>query len=59
MLRTPAETYKVAQMRGPRITPWRSFCLATLGGARALGLDDRERGATCIMGERVWNTLPA
>ena len=105
MLRTLAETYKVAQMRGHRLTPWRSFYLATLGGAKALGLDDRigsfaagreadfivlrmdstpliarrmkttrtpaeklfalmmlgddrEIGATYIMGERVWNTLP-
>ena len=104
MLRTLAETYKVAQMRGHRLTPWRSFYLATLGGARALGLDDRigsfapgreadfivlrmdstpliarrmkttrtpaeklfalmmlgddrEIGATYIMGERVWGSL--
>ncbi len=104
MLRTLAETYKVAQLRGHRLTPWRSFYLATLGGARALGLDDRigsfapgreadfvvlrmdstpliarrmqtartpaerlfalmmlgddrEVGATYVMGERVWNTL--
>ncbi len=104
MLRTLAETYKVAQMRGHRVTPWRSFYLATLGGAKALGLDDRigsfapgreadfvvlrmdstpliarrmktartpaeklfalmmlgddrEIGATYIMGERVWGTL--
>ena len=106
MLRTLAETYKVAQMRGHRLTPWRSFYLATLGGAKALNLDDRigsfapgreadfivlrmdstpliarrmktartpaeklfalmmlgddrEIGATYIMGERVWNTLPS
>ncbi len=105
MLRTLAETYKVAQLRGHRLTPWRGFYLATLGGARALGLDhrigsfapgreadfvvlrmdstpliarrmqtartpaerlfalmmlgdDREIGATFVMGERVWNTLP-
>jgi guanine deaminase len=104
MLRTLAETYKVAQMSGHRLTPWRSFYLATLGGAKALGLDDRigsfaagreadfivlrmdstpliarrmkttrtpaeklfalmmlgddrEIGATYIMGNRVWNTL--
>jgi guanine deaminase len=106
MLRTLAETYKVAQMRGHRLTPWRAFYLATLGGAKALGLDDRigsfasgreadfvvlrmdstpliarrmqtartpaeklfalmmlgddrEIGATYIMGECVWNSLPA
>ena len=104
MLRTIAETYKVAQLRGHRLTAWRAFYLATLGGARALGLadrigsfapgreadfvvlrmdstpliarrmksaptpaeklfvlmmlgDDREIGATYIMGERVWGTL--
>jgi guanine deaminase len=104
MLRTLAETYKVAQMRGHRLTPWRAFYLATLGGAKALGLDDRigsfapgreadfvvlrmdstpliarrmktactpagklfalmmlgddrEIGATYIMGERVWGSL--
>ncbi len=106
MLRTLAETYKVAQMGGHRLTAWRGFYLATLGGAKALGLDDRigsfapgreadfivlrmdstpliarrmktartpaeklfalmmlgddrEIGATYIMGERVWNTIPA
>ncbi|MEO8163827.1 MAG: guanine deaminase [Betaproteobacteria bacterium] len=105
MLRTLAETYKVAQLCGHRLTPWRAFYLATLGGAKALGLDDRigsfapgreadfvvlrmdstpliarrmktahtpaerlfalmmlgddrEIGATYIMGERVWNSLP-
>ena len=41
MLRTMSEAYKVAQMRGHRLTPWRAFYLATLGGAEALKLDDR------------------
>lgn len=41
MLRTMSEAYKVAQMRGHRLTPWRAFYLATLGGAQALKLDDR------------------
>lgn len=41
MLRTMSEAYKVAQMRGHRLTPWRAFYLATLGGAEALRLDDR------------------
>lgn len=97
--------HAVAQLRGHRLTPWRAFYLATLGGAKALGLDDRidsfapgreadfvvlrmdsspliarrmktartpaeklfalmmlgddrEIGATHIMGERVWHTLP-
>ena len=40
MLRTLSEGYKVAQLTGQRLSPWRAFYLATLGGARALGLDD-------------------
>jgi guanine deaminase len=41
MLRTMAEAYKVAQLQGQRLSPLRAFYLATLGGARALHLDDR------------------
>ncbi len=41
MLRTLSEAYKVAQLTGQRLSAWRAFYLATLGGARALGLDDR------------------
>jgi guanine deaminase len=41
MLRTLSEAYKVAQLTGQRLSPWRAFYLATLGGAQALGLDDR------------------
>ena len=41
MLRTMGEAYKVAQMLGQRLSPLRVFYLATLGGARALGLQDR------------------
>jgi guanine deaminase len=41
LLRTMSEAYKVAQLSGHRLSPWRAFYLATLGGARALGLDDR------------------
>ena len=40
LLRTLDEAYKVAQLRGAALTPWRALYLATLGGARALGLDD-------------------
>lgn len=40
-LRTLGEAYKVAAMRGDRLDPFRAFYLATAGGARALGLDDR------------------
>lgn len=39
MLRTMADAYKVAQSRGQPLAPERAFYWATLGGARALGLD--------------------
>jgi guanine deaminase len=39
MLRTLAEGYKVAQMSGHCLSAARAFYLATLGGARALGLE--------------------
>ena len=41
MPRTMAEAYKVAQLQGQRLSPLRAFYLATLAGARMLGLDDR------------------
>jgi guanine deaminase len=41
MLRTLSESYKVAQLARQRLSPLRAFYLATLGGARALGLADR------------------
>lgn len=41
MLRTVGEGYKVLQLQGKSLTPLRGFYLATLGGARALHLDDR------------------
>jgi guanine deaminase len=41
LLRTLADAYKVAQMSGQRLSPLRAFYLATLGGARALRLEDR------------------
>jgi guanine deaminase len=40
MLRTLADAYKVAQMRGQSLGAARAFYLATLGGARALGLQN-------------------
>jgi guanine deaminase len=40
MLRTLSEAYKVAQMRGHFLSPLRALYLATLGGARVLGLED-------------------
>jgi guanine deaminase len=48
MLRTLQEAYKVAQLAGQTLSPYRALYLATLGGAHALYLDDRignfERG---------------
>ena len=41
MLRTLGEAYKVVRMTGQRLSATRAFYLATLGGARALGLEDR------------------
>ncbi|MCZ7563599.1 MAG: guanine deaminase [Burkholderiales bacterium] len=41
MLRTLAEAYKVAQLTGQPLSAHRAFYLATLGGARGLGLDER------------------
>lgn len=41
MLRTMGEAYKVAQLRGERLTALRAFYLATLGAARNLGCDHR------------------
>ncbi|MCG8441288.1 MAG: guanine deaminase [Caulobacterales bacterium] len=38
---TMEEAYKVAQLRGAALSPWRAFYLATLGGARALRMDDK------------------
>ncbi|HXV39372.1 MAG TPA: guanine deaminase [Steroidobacteraceae bacterium] len=35
------DAYKVAQLRGHALSPLRAFYLATLAGARALGLEDR------------------
>jgi guanine deaminase len=40
-LRSLGEAYKVAALRGDRLDALRGFYLATLGGARALYLDDR------------------
>jgi len=41
MLRTMHEAYKVAQMSGRKFNAPDAFYLATLGGAKALGLEDR------------------
>jgi guanine deaminase len=41
MLRTLDEAYKVLQLKGQSLSPYRALYLATLGGARALYIDDR------------------
>jgi guanine deaminase len=41
MLRTMGEAYKVAQLLAQPLGPMRAFYLATLAGARMLGLADR------------------
>lgn len=41
LLNTLNEAYKVMQLQGARLHPFKSLYLATLGGARALSLDDR------------------
>jgi len=40
LLQTMAEAYKVQQLRNHALAPFKSYYLATLGGARTLGLDD-------------------
>jgi guanine deaminase len=40
ILQTLAEAYKVQQLRGEKLTPFKAFYLATLGGARSLDMDD-------------------
>lgn len=39
LLRTLGEAYKVQQLRGRNLAPFEAFYLATLGNARALGLE--------------------
>ncbi|MCO8167494.1 guanine deaminase [Pseudomonas sp. 21LCFQ02] len=41
ILQTLNEAYKVMQLQGAKLHPFKSLYLATLGGARALRLDDR------------------
>ena len=41
MLRTIAEAYKVQQLQAHKLHPIKALYLATLGGARALSLDDK------------------
>jgi guanine deaminase len=41
LLATLAQAYQVGQLRGTSLDPFRALYLATLGGARTLGLGDR------------------
>ena len=41
ILRTVNEAYKIQQLRGYNLPPYQSLYLATLGGARALDLDNK------------------
>jgi guanine deaminase len=41
MLQTMNEAYKVAQLRRQKLSPFQALFLATLGGAKALRLDDK------------------
>ncbi|MCM2320045.1 MAG: guanine deaminase [Pseudomonas sp.] len=41
LLQTLNEAYKVEQLQGRSLDPFKALYLATLGGARALGLDER------------------
>lgn len=41
ILQTANEAYKVAQLRRQKLSPFQALFLATLGGARALSLDDK------------------
>ena len=44
ILQTLNEAYKVMQLQGAKLSPFKSLYLATLGGARALRLDDKIGG---------------
>lgn len=41
ILRSLNEAYKIQQLRGESLTPFKSLYLATLGGAKALDLEDK------------------
>ncbi|WOJ95917.1 guanine deaminase [Congregibacter brevis] len=41
LLETMDEAYKIQQLQGHSLTPFKSFYLATLGGARTLDLEDK------------------
>lgn len=41
ILQTLGDGYKALQLRGDKLTPFKAFYLATLGGARALDMEDK------------------
>ena len=41
LMHTLGDAYKVSQLRQQGLTPWQAFYLATLGGAKALCIDDK------------------
>jgi guanine deaminase len=53
LLATMNEAYKVQQLQGESLSPWKSFYLATLGGARALDLEDRIWVISCRARKRT------
>jgi guanine deaminase len=44
LLHTMGEAYKVCQLRGVSLDPYRALYLATMGGAKALGIADKVGG---------------
>ncbi|WP_020400410.1 guanine deaminase [Kordiimonas gwangyangensis] len=71
LLETMNEAYKVCHLRGHRLDPFKSFYLATLGGAKALNMADKvgdftpgkeadfivlDRAATPLLERRLKNT---
>lgn len=47
LLQTMSEAYKVMQLQGEKLHPLKSLYQATLGGAKALDLDDRIGNLSC------------
>jgi len=71
LLQTMNEAYKVCHLKGDKLTPYKSFYLATLGGAKALNMGDKvgsfdvgkeadflvlDKTATPLMERRLKNT---
>jgi len=71
LLQTMNEAYKVCHLKGDKLTPYKSFYLATLGGAKALNMSDKvgsfdagkeadflvlDKAATPLMERRLKNT---